>query len=103
MYCVDCFIKIKRRSDEKSCINKEKRRERGLIPEYRKENNLCFFCGEPVENSKVHGRACNKCAERCAENAKNQENNYFRKTNILMYGYYNCGGEKVLYQGTRTR
>lgn len=103
MYCTDCYIKQKRRLDEKCRKAKEKRQERGLIPEYRKANNLCFFCGEPVEEPKKHGRACNKCAERCSENAIKQENNYFRKTNAAMYGRYNCGGIKILYQGTRLR
>lgn len=103
MYCADCYIKQKRRLDEKCRKAKEKRHDRGLIPEYRKENGLCYFCGGVIEEPKKHGRACNKCAERCSKNAINQENNYFRKTNHAMYGKYNVGNPNVLYMGTKTR
>lgn len=67
VFCYHHSVKS-RRNDIKKCEKqKRERRERGLIPEYRKEHNLCCFCGEPIDTTR-HGRACSKCAEKMSMN-----------------------------------
>ena len=79
--CQECYIKRK-----KYLKSKEKCHNKISIHEYRRNNNLCCFCGDPIEEERISfSKACGKCAEHCSENARNQENNYFRKTNHAMY------------------
>lgn len=54
MYCYECSIKIRRRSKERSRIRKLERHERGLIPDKRKENGLCKWCGKQA----IEGLQC---------------------------------------------
>lgn len=67
LYCYRHSIQEKRKSKNNAQRRKRERHERGLIPEYRKEHNLCCYCGSPVENKQRHGRACNACAEKMSE------------------------------------
>lgn len=46
MYCYECSIKQKMRRAERTARAKEERHERGLIPNERKANGLCLWCGE---------------------------------------------------------
>ena len=46
MYCYECYIKQRRRRQERTARAKNERHERGLIPDERKANGLCLWCGE---------------------------------------------------------
>lgn len=50
LYCYEHYIKERRRSMERAKNEKEERNERGLIPEERKRNGLCLWCGENAVN-----------------------------------------------------
>lgn len=63
LYCYEDSIYVRRHDIERNQRRKQQRHKRGLIPEYRKEHNLCCFCGQPIDTTK-HGRACSKCAVR---------------------------------------
>lgn len=63
LYCYEHSIYIKRQQKKRNEKRRLQRQERGLIPEYRKEHNLCYFCGEPIDAAKSK-RICGKCAER---------------------------------------
>lgn len=78
LYCYEHSIGAKRHSQRMAEKRKIERHERGLVPEYRKENNLCCYCGNPVEDSKHHGRACNSCAEKMSEYSKKGDKTYWR-------------------------
>lgn len=69
MYCLECSIKAKRRSQERARERKAERHERGLIPQYRIENGLCYYCGKAREDDK-HGYACIECAEEMSRHSK---------------------------------
>lgn len=49
IYCYEHYIKERRRRMERTNTEKNKRHERGLIPEKRKENGLCIWCGEKAD------------------------------------------------------
>lgn len=84
VYCLDCSIKGRRRSQERARIAKEIRHDRGLIPDFRKENNLCFYCGAKLHNSK-HGQACETCAKEMAEHSKMGDKTYWKGLNNLVF------------------
>lgn len=84
LYCLDCSIKAKRQSQEMSRKRKEQRHDRGLIPEYRKENNLCFFCGAKLQNKK-HGQACDECAKEMSAHSKMGDKTYWRGLDNLVF------------------
>lgn len=67
MYCYECSIKEKHRSQERAQQKKRERHERGLIPEYRKLNGLCCFCGEPLGERQSYTQCCKTCAEKFSE------------------------------------
>lgn len=46
IYCYEHSIKQKRRRAERTAQAKRERHERGLIPDERKANGLCLWCGE---------------------------------------------------------
>lgn len=54
IYCYEHSIKQKKRSQERSRIRRIERHERGLIPDKRKEEGLCKWCGKPA----VSGLRC---------------------------------------------
>lgn len=76
-YCYRHSIQEKRKSMNRAQKMKCERHERGLIPEYRKEHNLCCYCGAPVENKFNHGRACNACAKKMSEFSRLGDKTYF--------------------------
>lgn len=78
IYCYEHSIEAKRHSQANAKKRKMERHERGLIPEYRKENNLCYYCGKPVEDSAHHGRACNACAKQMSENSSKGDKTYWK-------------------------
>lgn len=95
MHCYEHSIEAKRRSQTNAQRRKRERHERGLIPEYRKENGLCYLCGNPVEEPKKHGRACNACAAKLREYSYKQDKSYWRGLNDLMFrGFHKNGGSK---------
>ena len=54
MYCYECSIKTRRRNKERSRIRKLEQHERALIPDKRKENGLCRWCGKQA----IEGLQC---------------------------------------------
>lgn len=52
MYCYEHYLKEHRKSAKRANTEKEKRHEKGLIPEKRKTNGLCLWCGENAVNGK---------------------------------------------------
>lgn len=84
LYCLDCSIKAKRRSQERAKKAKNERHDRGLIPDLRKENNLCFYCGAKL-HSRKHGQACETCAKEMAEHSKKADKTYWKGLNNLVF------------------
>ena len=75
--CQICLNKDAERHREKSY---KKRNER----DYRIENHLCWYCGEPaMENKKI----CLSCHERCTENGKKslRKNDYWKQDNKIIF------------------
>ncbi len=79
MYCYEHSIEAKRHSQYNAEQRKRKRHERGLIPEYRKENGLCLFCGEPIETDNISRGllVCQKHREMASEAGKKGKNSSF--------------------------
>lgn len=67
-------------------IHRKKYMENPNVKEYRQKNNLCYYCGQPIDLEK--GRLCSKCLEKCRENGKKGKagNDYWRKDNRLVFG-----------------
>lgn len=78
LYCYEHSIKAKKHSAEMAQKRKWQRHERGLIPAYREQNNLCYYCGTPVEDKQHHGRACNACAKIMSEHSLKGDKTYWR-------------------------
>lgn len=76
IYCYECSIKAKRHSQESSARRKRERHERGLIPEMRKEDGLCFFCGEKNDRSR-YSECCSKCANKFSEISYRGDKTFF--------------------------
>lgn len=72
------------------CLNydSEMHRKRYLniqnIKEYRKENHLCYYCGEPIDRQQ--GQLCQKCWQIDHERGKrlNSDNKYWRIDNQFL-------------------
>lgn len=66
-------------------IHRRKNMDRPNIKEYRKENHLCYFCGNPVDMER--GQLCQACHEKCRQNGlKGSHNNvYWRQENRLIF------------------
>lgn len=69
MYCYECSIKAKKRNNINAQRRKRERHERGLVPQYRIANKLCWYCGKAIEDNK-HGYACAECAKVMSEHGK---------------------------------
>lgn len=54
LYCYEHYIKERRRTKNRAEKAKSKRHCRGLLTEYRKNNNLCLWCGNPA----IPGKNC---------------------------------------------
>lgn len=50
LYCYEHYLKEHKRSIKCANTAKEERHKRGLIPEKRKTNGLCLWCGEKAVN-----------------------------------------------------
>lgn len=76
MYCYEHSIEAKRHSQYNSERRKKERHERGLIPDYRKENGLCLFCGKPIEDDNLRRGflVCQKHRELASKNSKKAVN-----------------------------
>lgn len=70
MYCLEHSIEAKRRSQKRSQERKNARRDRGLIPEIRKKNGLCLWCGKPAMNGlcccEKHSRIFSEAGKKAA-------------------------------------
>ena len=53
IYCYECSVKQKRSSIKYWEKEKQKRYERGISKEYRKEHHLCFLCGKIAVQGKL--------------------------------------------------
>lgn len=67
LYCYRHSIQEKRKSKSRAQIRKRERHERGLIPEHRKLNGLCCFCGEALGERQNYTQCCKACAEKFSE------------------------------------
>jgi hypothetical protein len=85
LYCYEHSIKAKRHSKEMAQKRKRERHERGLIPEHREQNNLCVFCGAPVEDKQHHGRACNACAKKMSDYSMKGDKTYWKAWRDAFY------------------
>lgn len=79
MYCYEHSIEQKRKSQERAQIRKNERHERGLIPDKRKKEGLCIWCGKPAiegiqcceEHQKIFSGAGKKVYETNVRNGNN--------------------------------
>ena len=55
------------------------------IKEYRKANNLCYHCGNPIDRET--GQLCQSCWEKCRENGLKSphDNTYWRQDNNIVF------------------
>ena len=76
LYCYECSIKAKRKNAATAEQRKRKRHNRGLIPEQRQKQRLCFRCGKPANG----GKYCSDClAAMCSALDKGREKSPFRE------------------------
>lgn len=87
MYCYECYIKQRRRNIERAEKAKISRHERGLIPEERKRNGLCLWCGKKAVNGI---NACEKHRDIFSQAAKKAA-----KNDEWMRGFWNLMSEKA--------
>lgn len=71
------------------------RKQRFNIPnikEYRKENHLCYYCGNEIDSTK--SQLCSSCLERCRQNGIKSAggNKYWKNDNRLVF--MKSGGSK---------
>lgn len=55
------------------------------VREYRKQNGLCYFCGEAAE---VNKNVCTKCSERCRQDrlkAMKKDKHWWKKDNKVIF------------------
>lgn len=62
-------------------LHRRKYYDKPNVREYRRENNLCCFCGEPIDREA--GRICGKCWQNFHDKRVNRpsENKFWRKDN----------------------
>lgn len=60
LYCYEHSIVERRKSKYRAEKQKNARHDRGLIPEYRIKNGLCFVCGTKIEDDNLK-RGCKVC------------------------------------------
>lgn len=54
MYCYEHSIEQKKRSQKRAQIQKNERHDRGFVPDKRKKQGLCLWCGKPA----IEGLQC---------------------------------------------
>ena len=67
-------------------IHRKKYADRPNIREYRKENNLCYFCGNPIDLPDGNN-ICSACRKRFEEIAaqRKHDNLYWRQDNKMIF------------------
>lgn len=83
LYCYECSIKAKKRSQINAQKRKLKRHERGIIPQIRLANGLCVKCGKPLDISGY--KVCKKCLERLTEMSKLADKTKWREAERARY------------------
>ena len=78
LHCYEHSIEAKRHSAEMALKRRVERRDRGLIPEYRRENGLCLRCGEPIDGT--GNSLCSKCCEKAREYSMMADKPYWKRT-----------------------
>lgn len=80
LYCYECSIKTKRQRKHRTEWEKLQRHERGLVPDYRRANKLCLFCGEPIEEENINKKllVCKRHQQMASENGKKNGNSPWR-------------------------
>lgn len=87
IYCYEHFIYTKRKGIKRNEEIKRKRHERGLIPEYRKENGLCVRCEEELteEDRCENYKMCFSCRKKQSEILKKaRENSSWKKIDMIV-------------------
>lgn len=82
LFCLECSIKAKKHNKKTAERRRLERHERGLIPEMRVENGLCFWCGNKLSAyEKENGiKLCQSCMEKARKGGKKgAQNSPFRK------------------------
>lgn len=66
-------------------IHRKRTYKRQNTKEYRKENNLCYHCGEPIDRES--GQLCNSCYNKCVDNGKKsgRGNIYWENDNKIIF------------------
>lgn len=82
IYCLECSIKVKKHNIKTAERRKQERHDRGLIPAYRIENGLCFYCGEPVDTDT---KICSKCTQKRREDSLRADKSLLRMYNKLLF------------------
>lgn len=75
-----CGICLEKNAEE----HRKKNYNRKNIKEYRIENRLCYYCGDPVDTDK---KICSKCLQKCKEYGEKSGggNEYWEKDNKLIF------------------
>lgn len=72
MYCYEHYVKAHRRSMERAKNEKNARHDRGLIPDERKNNGLCLWCGRKAVDGlnccEYHQKIFTKAGRKAAKN-----------------------------------
>lgn len=91
LFCYDHSIEAKKHNIQTAKRRKIQRHERGLIPDYRIENSLCYRCGQPLditgsklcsvctEQNREHSKLADKSIWRAYEQARYSQNKEWRK------------------------
>ena len=77
LYCYEHSIGAKRHSAEIASRRKRERHERGLIPDFRRENRLCLYCAKPKEENNT--QICNACRKKASEYSAMADKTKWRK------------------------
>ena len=66
-------------------IHRKRNFDKPNIKEYRKENHLCYYCGNEIDADNV--KLCSSCLERCKENGLkgSEANKYWKRDNKLVF------------------
>ena len=77
-----CGICLQKDAD----IHRKKYLNKPNIKEYRKENHLCYFCGEPIDTTEKN--ICSSCQDKFKKLSKGRSNanEYWRKDNRIVFG-----------------
>lgn len=96
LYCYEHSIEVKRRSQKRSQIRKRERHERGLIPEQRRKDGKCLWCGEDaapgLQCCKKHQEIFSKAGKKGYEtNLVNKNNPWINEVEAWKNKYRHLG------------